>query len=77
MLALPSLWIDLRDSYVLSPVLGYGVLCVVYTVMPSKATLFNCKCEVVFDYGTGHRNMASFNAQGSNILMNYLCACAV
>lgn len=36
--------------------------------MPGKAMLFNCKCEPVFDFGTGHRNAASYNLQGSNIL---------
>ena len=36
--------------------------------MPSKATLFNCKCDPVYDFGTGHRNMVHFNPQGSNIL---------
>ena len=35
--------------------------------MPSKATLFNCKCEPVYDFGTGHRNIARFNSQGNNI----------
>ena len=37
-------------------------------VMPSRATLFNCKCEPVFDFGTGHRNVAHFNPHGNNIL---------
>lgn len=40
---------------------------VVYGYMPAKATLFNNKCEVVFDYGTGPRNIAHFNPHG-NIL---------
>ena len=41
-------------------------------VMPSKATLFNCKCEAIYDFGTGHRNLANFNPQGNNILtINY------
>lgn len=37
--------------------------------MPSKATLFNCKCEPVHDFGTGHRNEAHFNLHGNNILL--------
>ena len=36
--------------------------------MPAKATIFNLKCESVFDFGTGPRNAAYFNAQGSSIL---------
>ena len=35
--------------------------------MPAKATLYNLKCEPVFDFGTGPRNVAYFNPQG-NIL---------
>lgn len=42
--------------------------CVVYGFMPAKATLFNKKCEKVFDFGTGPRNLALFNPQG-NLLM--------
>ena len=37
--------------------------CVVYGYMPAKATLFNKKCEAVFDFGTGPRNLALFNPQ--------------
>ena len=43
------------------------------SVMPSKATLFNCKCEAVYDFGSGHRNLACFNPQGNNILLRSLC----
>ncbi|XP_028405546.1 eukaryotic translation initiation factor 2A-like [Dendronephthya gigantea] len=39
--------------------------CVVYGYMPAKATIFNLKCESVFDFGTGPRNAAYFNAHGS------------
>ena len=31
--------------------------------MPAKATVFNSKCDKVFDYGTGSRNMALYNPQ--------------
>lgn len=41
--------------------------CVVYGFMPSSATLFNCKCEPVFEFGTAHRNCVNYNPQG-NIL---------
>lgn len=41
--------------------------CVVYGCMPAKATLYNLKCEPVFDFGTGPRNLAFYNPQG-NIL---------
>jgi len=42
---------------------------VVYGYMPAKATLFNRKCESVFDFGTGPRNMAVFNPQGNMVLL--------
>ncbi|XP_078693161.1 eukaryotic translation initiation factor 2A-like [Branchiostoma floridae x Branchiostoma belcheri] len=41
--------------------------CVVYGFMPAKATIFNLKCEPVFDFGTGPRNLCAYNPQG-NIL---------
>ena len=37
--------------------------------MPAKATIFNLKCESVFDFGTGPRNAAYFNAHGNSILL--------
>ena len=36
--------------------------------MPAKATLYNLKCEPVFDFGTGPRNLVFYNPQGTNIL---------
>jgi hypothetical protein len=42
--------------------------CVVYGYMPSKATLFNLKCEPVFEFGTGPRNCTYYNPHGNNIL---------
>ncbi|XP_033760962.1 eukaryotic translation initiation factor 2A-like isoform X1 [Pecten maximus] len=39
--------------------------CVVYGFMPAKATLYNLKSEPLFDFGTGPRNVAYFNPQGS------------
>lgn len=41
--------------------------CVVYGYMPAKATLFDMKCEPIFDFGTGPRNICTFNPHG-NIL---------
>ena len=37
--------------------------------MPAKATVFNSKCDKVFDYGTGSRNMALYNPQGNLLLL--------
>ena len=42
---------------------------VVYGYMPAKATVFNRKCESVFDFGTGPRNVALFNPQGNLVLL--------
>lgn len=39
--------------------------CVVYGFMPAKATLFNLKCDAVFDFGTGHRNSVYYNDFGN------------
>lgn len=44
--------------------------CVVYGYMPAKATLFDLKCEPIFDFGTGPRNSCMFNPHG-----NILCLC--
>ncbi|XP_011192685.1 eukaryotic translation initiation factor 2A [Zeugodacus cucurbitae] len=38
---------------------------VVYGFMPSKATLYNLKCDVIFDFGEGPRNCAFFNSFGN------------
>lgn len=43
---------------------------VIYGFMPSKATLFNLKCEAVFEFGTKHRNAIYYNPHGNNILFN-------
>ncbi|XP_055868994.1 eukaryotic translation initiation factor 2A-like [Biomphalaria glabrata] len=40
---------------------------VIHGYMPAKTTIYNTKCEPVFDFGTGPRNFCSFNKQG-NIL---------
>lgn len=43
--------------------------CVVYGFMPAKATLFNTKCEAIFEFGTLHRNSVYYNPHGNNILL--------
>lgn len=41
--------------------------CVVYGFMPAKSTLFNHKCEPIFDFGTGPKNCVYYNPLGSII----------
>lgn len=41
---------------------------VVYGNLPAKATLFNLKCDSVFDFGTGIRNSIYFNDFGNLVL---------
>jgi translation initiation factor 2A len=43
---------------------------VIYGTMPAKSTLFNNKCEAIFDFGTGARNECYFNPLG-----NIVCLC--
>lgn len=35
--------------------------------MPAKATLYNAKCEPIYDFGTGSRNTVHFNRHGNSI----------
>uniref|UniRef100_A0A336M9U3 Eukaryotic translation initiation factor 2A n=1 Tax=Culicoides sonorensis TaxID=179676 RepID=A0A336M9U3_CULSO len=42
--------------------------CVIYGYMPAKATLFNVKCDQIFDFGTGPRNAVYFNPFGNLVL---------
>ncbi|XP_017102600.2 eukaryotic translation initiation factor 2A [Drosophila bipectinata] len=42
---------------------------VVYGFMPSKAALYNLKCDVIFDFGEGPRNCAYFNPFGNLIVL--------
>lgn len=39
-------------------------LIIVYGYMPSRATMFDEKCDPVFDFGTGPRNLISFSPHG-------------
>ncbi|XP_029186195.2 eukaryotic translation initiation factor 2A-like [Acropora millepora] len=43
--------------------------CVVYGFMPAKATLYNIKCDPVFDFGTGPRNDVFYNPHGNIICL--------
>ena len=43
--------------------------CVVYGYMPSKTTLFNLKCDPVFEFGTGPRNSIYYNDFGNILLL--------
>ncbi|XP_051934111.1 eukaryotic translation initiation factor 2A isoform X1 [Hippocampus zosterae] len=43
--------------------------CVVYGFMPAKATVFNLKCDAVFDFGTGPRNAAYYSPQGHLLVL--------
>jgi len=36
--------------------------------MPSKATLYNLKCDAVMEFGTGTFNAVYYNPFGNNIL---------
>uniref|UniRef100_A0A803WAC3 Eukaryotic translation initiation factor 2A n=1 Tax=Ficedula albicollis TaxID=59894 RepID=A0A803WAC3_FICAL len=43
--------------------------CAVYGFMPAKATVFNLKCDPVFDFGTGPRNAAYYSPQGHVLVL--------
>ncbi|CAG9840542.1 unnamed protein product [Diabrotica balteata] len=43
--------------------------CVVYGFMPAKATIFNIKCEPVFELGSGPKNAIHYNPQGNILLL--------
>nr|XP_033487241.1 eukaryotic translation initiation factor 2A isoform X2 [Epinephelus lanceolatus] len=43
--------------------------CVVYGFMPAKATVYNLKCDPVFDFGTGPRNAAYYSPQGHILVL--------
>ncbi|XP_067851088.1 eukaryotic translation initiation factor 2A [Heptranchias perlo] len=43
--------------------------CAVYGFMPAKATVFNQKCDPVFDFGTGPRNAAFYSPQGHILVL--------
>lgn len=41
--------------------------CAVYGFMPAKATIYNLKCEPVFDFGTGPRNEIHYSPLGNRL----------
>ncbi|XP_015189376.1 PREDICTED: eukaryotic translation initiation factor 2A [Polistes dominula] len=43
--------------------------CVVYGFMPAKATLFNLKCEPIFEFGALHRNSIYYNPHGNILIL--------
>ncbi|CAG9854846.1 unnamed protein product [Phyllotreta striolata] len=43
--------------------------CVVYGFMPAKATIFNLKCEPVFELGSGPKNSIHYNPHGNILLL--------
>lgn len=43
--------------------------CVIYGFMPPKATVFNLKCEPVFELGTGSFNTIYYNPQANLLLL--------
>ncbi|KAM8770147.1 eukaryotic translation initiation factor 2A isoform 3-T4 [Rhynchonycteris naso] len=43
--------------------------CAVYGFMPAKATVFNLKCDPVFDFGTGPRNAAYYSPHGQILVL--------
>ena len=42
---------------------------VIYGTMPAKASLYNGKCEVVYEFGTGPRNECHFNPHGNIVCL--------
>ncbi|XP_005308275.1 eukaryotic translation initiation factor 2A [Malaclemys terrapin pileata] len=43
--------------------------CAVYGFMPAKATVFNLKCDPLFDFGTGPRNAAYYSSPGHILVL--------
>lgn len=43
--------------------------CAVYGFMPAKATVFNLKCDPVFDFGTGPRNAVFYSPQAHILVL--------
>ncbi|CAG02136.1 unnamed protein product, partial [Tetraodon nigroviridis] len=43
--------------------------CVVFGFMPAKATVYNLKCDPVFDFGTGPRNAVYYSPQGHILVL--------
>lgn len=43
--------------------------CVCYGFMPAKVTLYNLKCEPVYEFGTGARNAVHYNPTGNILIL--------
>ncbi|XP_037090225.1 eukaryotic translation initiation factor 2A-like [Pollicipes pollicipes] len=43
--------------------------CLVYGFMPAKATLYNIKCDPVFEFEPAHRNAVFYNAHGNLLVL--------
>ncbi|KAM9733891.1 eukaryotic translation initiation factor 2A isoform 2-T2 [Menidia menidia] len=43
--------------------------CVVYGFMPAKATVYDLRCDPVYDFGTGPRNAAYYSPQGHLLVL--------
>ncbi|XP_076659679.1 eukaryotic translation initiation factor 2A [Halictus rubicundus] len=43
--------------------------CVIYGFMPAQATLFNIKCEPIFEFGTLHRNSIYYSPHGDILIL--------
>lgn len=43
--------------------------CVIYGFTPAKSTIFNLKCEPVFELGVGPKNSIYYNIQGNILLL--------
>jgi len=43
--------------------------CVVYGFMPAKATLYNAKCDAVFEFEPAHRNAVFYNSMGNLMVL--------
>lgn len=51
-------WNPIKDEFI-----------VIYGTMPAKATLFNSKCEPVYEFGTGARNECIFSPHGNIVCL--------
>jgi translation initiation factor 2A len=43
--------------------------CVIFGFMPAKVALYNLKCEITYDFGTGPRNCCYYSPRGDMLLL--------
>jgi len=43
--------------------------CVIFGFMPAKAAIYNLKCEITYDFGTGPRNCCYYSPRGNMLLL--------